>query len=199
MTVMIESAIPSVAAPAPRRAQVVPNGVLGVLIFVFTEVMFFGGLVSAYIIGEASAPFGWPPPDQPRLPWEETAFNTAALLASGFFVWRAGRTFARDRREARWPLMIALGLGAFFVMAQGVEWIDLVREGLTLTSSTHGGFFYLIVGSHAVHALAAVVVLATTLAALFRDRLDATTFAAVRIYWYFVVAVWPFLYTQVYW
>ena len=196
---MLESAAASALPNGPRRAPVVPNAVLGTLIFVLTEVMFFGGLVSAYMIGEAGAAFGWPPPDQPRLPWEETAFNTAALLASGLFVWFAGRTFARDRVEARWPLTIALGLGGFFVVAQGVEWVSLIREGLTLTSSTHGAFFYLIVGAHGLHALAAIVVLAITLAALFRDKLEATTFSAVRLFWYFVVTVWPFLYLQVYW
>ena len=47
-------------------------------------------------------------------------------------------------------------LGAFFVLFQGVEWVALLREGLTLTSSTHGAFFYLIIGTHALHAVVAL-------------------------------------------
>jgi len=43
----------------------------------------------------------------------------------------------------------ALVLGAFFVVGQGLEWLALLRHGLTLTSSQLGSFFYLIVGLHA--------------------------------------------------
>ncbi|MGB5702243.1 MAG: cytochrome c oxidase subunit 3, partial [Polyangiales bacterium] len=66
-----------------RREPVVPSGVLGMLMFVATEIMFFSGLISAFVIGKSNAIGGWPPPGQPRLPVEETALNTAALLASG--------------------------------------------------------------------------------------------------------------------
>ena len=44
-------------------------------------------------------------------------------------------------------------LGAFFVVFQGAEWLALIGQGLTLTSSALGSFFYLIVGSHGLHAV----------------------------------------------
>ena len=47
-------------------------------LFVFTEVMLFAGLISAFSIARATAIGGmWPPPNQPRLPIATTAFNTA--------------------------------------------------------------------------------------------------------------------------
>ena len=53
----------------------------------------------------------------------------------------------------------AIVCGIAFVSLQGVEWVALLREGLTMTSSTHGAFFYLIVGAHALHAVAAIIAL----------------------------------------
>jgi heme/copper-type cytochrome/quinol oxidase subunit 3 len=175
-----------------------PNAVLGMLIFVFVEVMFFAGMISAFLITRAGAVLGWPPPGQPRLPVGETALNSLALIASGVALFLAGRAYRRERRRARVPLALAIGLGAFFVFFQGVEWVALIREGLTLTSSTHGSFFYLIVGMHAAHAVVALGALVYVFGRLRRRLLNHSTFAAARVFWYFVVGVWPVLYLVVY-
>ena len=53
--------------PNVRRNSVIPNGVLGMLIFIACEVMFFAALFSAYLVVSAGAT-EWPPADQPRLP-----------------------------------------------------------------------------------------------------------------------------------
>jgi cytochrome c oxidase subunit 3 len=87
------------------------------LIFVIAEMMMFAGLMSAFSIVKAGA-LGWPPPGQPRLPVEATAFNTAALLASAVFLFFANRAYARNRNLAKRPLFAAMGLGAFFVVFQ---------------------------------------------------------------------------------
>jgi heme/copper-type cytochrome/quinol oxidase subunit 3 len=168
------------------------------LIFVATEIMFFSGLISAFVIGKSNAIGGWPPPGQPRLPIEETAVNTVALLASGVALYFANRAFRSGSASARRLLLLSIALGGFFVVFQGVEWIALIREGLTLTSGQHGGFFYLIVGTHALHVAAGFVVLLYTYRKLSRGELDAYTFWPAQIFWYFVVGVWPILYWQVY-
>ena len=182
----------------PRPAPLVPNAVLGMLVFLFTEVMLFAGLISAHTIARASSVVGWPPPGQPRLPFEETALNTAALLLSGVAVFAAQRRFRRERQRAFAPLALGFALGAFFVGFQGVEWVGLIREGLTLTSSTHGAFFYLIVGVHALHAIAALAALGRAGLRLKRGVLPPSSFAAVALFWYFVVGVWPMIYLRVY-
>jgi hypothetical protein len=124
--------------PAARRRQIAPNGVIGMGIFVFAEVMFFAGLISAHTIVKSGALTGWPPPGQPRLPFEETAVNTLALLASGVALALSHRALTIDpARAARW-LLAAIGLGAFFVVFQGFEWVALLHEGLTMTVVTVG-------------------------------------------------------------
>jgi len=180
-----------------RREPVVANGVLGMLIFVFTELMVFAGLISAFTIVRAGAVV-WPPSGQPRLPMEETAFNTAALLLSGLSLYWAQRCFRRDPRSALRPLLVTLLLGSFFVIFQGVEWVQLIGEGLTMTSSTLGSFFYLIVGVHALHAVAAIGLLAYVYVRLQRGWLSAGSLASAAVLWYFVVGVWPALYLVVY-
>ncbi|MDD9944411.1 MAG: cytochrome c oxidase subunit 3 [Myxococcales bacterium] len=184
--------------PAARRRQVAPNGVIGTLLFVMAEVMLFAGFISAHAVAKTTALSGWPPPNQPRLPVEETAVNTAALLLSGAALAYAYRVYLRDVRRARVPFLIALLLGCFFVAFQGVEWLSLLREGLTVTSSTHGAFFYLIVGCHALHAVAALIVLALQYRQLLLDRLSPGAFAGAQVFWFFVVGMWPVLYWKVY-
>jgi len=184
-------------AAESERTPLIPSAVMGMLIFVLTELMLFSGLISAFVIVRAGA-MVWPPPGQPRLPLEETAFNTAVLLASGVALFLAQRRFFHDREAARRPLLAAMILGAFFVVFQGVEWVRLIREGLTVTSSALGSFFYLIVGLHALHAVAALAVLVYTWRRLERGWLAQHQLAAAQVFWYFVVGLWPILYGVVY-
>lgn len=167
------------------------------LVFVLTEVMLFAGLISAHAIAMAGAT-EWPPLNQPRLPVVVTLLNTVALLVSGGMLAWAQRAWRRSSQTVNPPLFGALALGLFFVLMQGREWVALIREGLTLTSSTYGGFFYLIVGAHALHALAAILALAWAWRRLAVGRLAEAQLATVAVFWYFVVLVWPFIYIRVY-
>jgi cytochrome c oxidase subunit 3 len=184
--------------PAARRRQVAPNGVIGMMTFLFTEVMFFAGLISAHAVVKNGTEGGWPPPGQPRLPVQATMFNTLVLLASGAVLVYAHRAFRSHPQRARRPLLLSIALGAFFVIFQGVEWVQLIGEGLTLTSSTHGGLFYLLIGSHAAHAVAALLALGFVYWKLIRGELVFSTLLTAGLFWYFVVGVWPILYWKVY-
>jgi cytochrome c oxidase subunit 3 len=195
--------VSAAAATDPRaatRGNIAENGVFGMALFVFVEVMLFAGFISAFVVVESSAlPGTWPPPGQPRLPIATTAVNTVALLASGVFLYLAQRAFGRQGHAAAVrPMGIAILLGAFFVGFQGVEWVRLLAQGLTLTSSQLGAFFYVIVGAHALHAVSAVVWLGLQWFAMKHGRLSRSAFGAAQLFWYFVVLIWPVLYVQVY-
>lgn len=176
------------------------SGALGMALFIFTEVMLFAGFISAFAIVKSAAPLGaWPPPDQPRLPIERTAFNTLLLLLSGVAMYWAGRKHKQGGAAAANPFMAgALLLGTAFVGLQGMEWRALLGQGLSLTSSQLGSFFFVIIGTHAVHAIIAVLTLALTWRSMNTGRLTPNGFSAMRLFWYFVVLVWPLLYWQVY-
>lgn len=183
----------------PKRVQLLPNAVLGMLIFIIAEAMLFAGFISAFIIVKANATEGmWPPPGQPLLPAAATGFNTALLLASGGVMWWAGRNFDKDAESAVRPFRMAWGLGALFVALQGREWIALLGDGLSMTSSTYGAFFYLIVGTHGLHAVGSLIALGVAHQWMSKGELSKDGFRALRMFWYFVVLLWPVLYWQVY-
>lgn len=182
-----------------KREPVIPSGVLGMLIFIFTEMMFFSGLISAHtIVKSQAAGQMWPPYGQPRLPVEQTALNSLALLVSGVVLVLAWYAYRREPSAARIPLLLSMILGGIFVGFQGMEWVALLAEGLTLQSSAYGGFFYLIVGSHALHAVGALGGLIWAFDRLDKGVLESTQLATVSLFWYFVVLVWPILYWTVY-
>jgi heme/copper-type cytochrome/quinol oxidase subunit 3 len=170
-------------------------------VFLATETMLFAGLISAFLVLRAGAG-AWPPPGQPRLPVAVTALNTAILLLSGYTMARAAAA-SRARRgpeTTRWAAATT-ALGATFLLVQGVEWARLVQHGLRASSGPYGATFYTLVGCHGLHVVAAVATLAGLLAWLPRER-DAERrrrrLEACRLYWLFVVAIWPLLYVLVY-
>lgn len=188
------------AAPAAPRRGFTDDGLLGMALVVFTEVMLFAAFISGYVIVRIGTPPGlWPPLDQPRLPFGQTTIHTLVLLASGVLLFLAQRaTRARGLAAAERPLLGAILLGLYFVVAQGAEWAALLRQGLTLTSSQVGAFFYVIVGAHALHAIVAIVALSVCWLRLRAGRLKPSVFGATQFFWYFVVLVWPAIFLVVY-
>lgn len=180
----------------------IPNPVLGMIFFICTEVMFFAGLISAYLVIRAGETV-WPPLDQPRLPAEATAINSLVLLASGVVMYRAGKALASRSPYATIQKLVTVSilLGTFFVVFQGYEWVRLIGFGLTAASSLYGGLFYIIIGAHAAHvsvALCVLIYLRAKVSPSGKDRLDPAIFASASIFWYFVVGLWPILYFLVY-
>ena len=188
---------PNVATRRARR-EVVPSGVLGMLVFVCAELMFFAGLISAFTISKAGAlPGMWRLPTDPLLPAAATAVNTVALFASGALVFVAWRRHAQGR-PASVVMGWALAFGIAFVVLQGREWMGLLAQGVTLRSSALGSFFYLIVGTHALHAVSALAALSIAWWRLRAGTLQTGFFLGVQTFWYFVVGVWPVIYGRVY-
>jgi len=191
---------PILVAQRPPRVPVA-HGLIGVMIFIGSEVMFFAGLITAFVILRAGA-LAWPPPGQPRLPVEVSGVNALVLIASGFAMYKALREIRRDRREAaiKWIIATAL-LGAAFLTVQGFEWLRLVGFGLTVSSSLYGGIFYTAVGAHGLHVAAAMVALLFVLRGAIAGRYTSSDCHGVEVcwlYWSFVVVLWPILYAFLY-
>lgn len=185
--------LPTVPRPV-KQGPVVESEVVAMVILIFTEVMLFGGFLSAYTIISTGSTLGaWPPPTDPALPAVSTGVATAALMLSGVAMLVAGRSASPVA-----ALLASAGLAAGFVGWQVIEFVQLIRQGLTLVSSAHGGFFYTIVGAHALHAIVAIGVLLWAIGRQRRGELSAPLFLAVRMFWYFVVLLWPVLYAVVY-
>lgn len=185
-----------------NNKKIIPNGILGIIFLLTSESMFFAGLISAYIVNRADIKV-WPPVNQPRLPIEVTFVNTILFILSAVCFGVFAKKFKSKNGDASVLkyLIFALLLGMNFLIVQGVEWIKLIKFGLTTTSSLYGAFFYLIIGAHAVHVLAGLIVLFYLYFAVkYSDSISKTTdkIAACGLYWYFVVGIWPILYFLVY-
>ncbi|HSV07923.1 MAG TPA: cytochrome c oxidase subunit 3 [Candidatus Binatus sp.] len=185
----------------PDEGRAVSNARLAMIILIAGESMLFAGLIGAYLVFRLAAR-NWPPPDLPRLPLGLTAANSVLLLASGFPMARALRAARRyDRRRLARSLGQTALLGGTFLVVQGIEWVRLVRHGLTLASGTYGATFYVLIGCHGVHVLAAVTWLVVTGLLARRGAFIAGRQAPLEmcaIYWYFVCALWVVLFPLVY-
>jgi heme/copper-type cytochrome/quinol oxidase subunit 3 len=191
-------ASPAAGASSIRRLE--PARV-GLMLFIAMEIMFFAGLISSFAVFRFS-PVSWPPADQPRMPIPITGLNTLVLLVSGLtFFLALSALKSSDLRLFKKLLTWTVVLGVVFLGVQGMEWVKLLHFGLTAHSSIFGGFFYCLVGTHAVHVLGGLIALLYVWRKALGGRYDAQRTLGVelcRTYWFFVVALWPILFVLVY-
>lgn len=198
---------PTFGGGEPPTPPVRPNVTIGsnawvaVIVFLGAEAMFFAGLIGAYIVFRVSAPI-WPPPFQPRLPIGVTGVNTLILVASAVTMRRAVKAvFVSDRKKLIRFLGLTAILGGIFLAIQGYEWVRLFHFGLTLSSSVYGGLFYTLIGFHGLHVVGALTWLLVVFVLAERGRFSKERHVGLQtcgLYWTFVVALWPVLYSLVY-
>ncbi|MGE0683468.1 MAG: heme-copper oxidase subunit III [Candidatus Binatia bacterium] len=183
--------VPSVSLQPP-----VSNARLGILMLIAAETMLFVGLIGSYLMFRIGS-VAWPSAHL-YLPVGITGLNTAVLVTSGYTMHRAVHA-ARigDRLLLRSRLRITTLLGILFLSVQGYEWIQLIRDGLTISTGIYGATFYTLIGCHALHVLAAVVWLGVLLGRT-RKHISLVQIDICRMYWQYVCALWVMLFALVY-
>src|SRR6201988_5499668 len=139
----------------------------------------------------------------PRAVLDTPIFYTSCLLSSSLTIHFAGRFLERDRRGAFLGLwLLTIVLGALFLYGTGREWHRLIYEhGLTISTNLFGTTYYSLVGLHAFHVTAGLVMLCIVAIFALAERVDAEQSARVDVlsmYWHFVDAVWVVVFTVVY-
>lgn len=192
----------NITIPSEKKtAKAIPDSVVGILFLITTELMFFAGIISAFLVNKAG--MEWPPVGQPRLSAGVTAINTLVLLGSAYTLLMAIKKL-RDGRinSSVFLLTLSIILGSAFLFVQGAEWVQLIGFGLTTTSSLYGAFFYLIIGAHGLHVFAGLILLVNMLYTIkktkYSNAIILEKVAAFSLFWYFVVGIWPLLYWLVY-
>ena len=139
----------------------------------------------------------------PREVLETPIFFTICLLSSSITVHLAGKSLERNNRSAflaLWSLTIILG--GLFLFGTGREWHRLIYEhGLTISTNLFGTTYYSLVGLHAFHVTAGLVMLTVVLIFGLAGRVHEDQFCRVDVlalYWHFVDAVWVVVFTVVY-
>jgi cytochrome c oxidase subunit 3 len=190
--------IVTVAAPADRRT---PSSLLGMVIFITSELMFFGALFGAYFTIRAQAG-EWPPDGTPHIDAARTAIFTVFLVASSFTQHLGVVAIRRGERGGlvRWTA-ITIALGVVFLLGQGLEYSELFADDFTIGTNVFGTLFFTMTGFHGLHVAGGLLMLAIVGAKCRMGHLSAVRTGpaeAVGYYWHFVDVVWLFLFLVLY-
>jgi cytochrome c oxidase subunit 3/cytochrome o ubiquinol oxidase subunit 3 len=165
---------------------------------IIAESAIFTILVVAYLYYLGKSPTGPTPGEVLETP----VFYTICLWSSSLTVHFAGKFLDRARRGAFLSLwLLTIILGGLFIYGTGQEWHRLIYEhGLTISTSLFGTTYYSLVGLHAFHVTAGLVMLSIVLLFGLAGRVgrdQAPRVGVLSLYWHFVDAVWVVVFTVV--
>ena len=188
------------AVHAPHTATGLDNRKLGMWAFLGSECLFFGALISTYLLYRGRSVQGPFPNQVYDIPY--TSVSSFVLLMSSLTMVLALHAIQRgDHRRLRaWLLATAL-LGITFVGGQVFEFTVFVREGLTLSRNLFGTSFFVLTGFHGAHVTVGILMLLTLFGQSLVGSLPterALRVELVGLYWHFVDIVWIVIFTVVY-
>ena len=220
---MTTATLPERSAPAAAPAVGRPNPTqIGTLVWLSSELMFFGGLFAMYFTlrsmapdtfsaGQANFTHGFALLNTSILVFSSVTCQIGVFMAEGRFPW--GDPFPpRKRREgsifniAGWGMIewytLTFILGAIFVSGQAFEYTELFHHGVTMSSSPFSSVFYLSTGFHGLHVIGGLIAfLMVLLRAYVADSFtshEQVSAICVSYYWHFVDVVWIVLFFIVY-
>ena len=174
---------------------------LGMWIFLASEIMFFTGLIGAYIVLRFANINTWPHPST-ILNIPLTGINTFILICSSATLVLGLASVQRGYKEGlHVGLFLTVLLGSVFLGIQMHEYHNLIEDGFTISTSIFGSCFFTLTGFHGAHVLAGVVWLTVVLVRSFMGFFTPEEYAGVEIvglYWHFVDLVWIILFTILY-
>lgn len=194
------------AAATEQKGQL-SNGMLGFILFLASEVMFFGGLFAAYFIARADSPV-WPPALSPaqeaagielHLEFTLPFIATCVLILSSVTMQMGVWAIQKGDRTAliRW-LFISIALGLTFLTAQMYDYSQLpFSSGDTIYGTT----FYTLTGFHGAHVAGGIIFMMVILVRSMGGQFSASRHEAVEacsFYWHFVDVIWIALFTTLY-
>lgn len=184
-----------------QKAEPLQSSLLGMILFITSEIMFFGALFGSYFTIRATAG-SWPPAGTPEIGPLPTAFFTVALVASSLTQHLGVIAIRKGDRAGltRWT-GVTIGLGAVFLAGQGLEYATLAGEGFRLGSNVFATLFFTMTGFHGLHVLAGLAALAIVAVKSARGHLSRHRHGAaeaVGYYWHFVDVVWIGLFATLY-
>jgi cytochrome c oxidase subunit 3 len=169
----------------------------GTILFLASELLFFGGLFAAYFaLRSETSP--WPPAEV-ELATGLSAIGTAILILSSFTFQAAVSDATRgDLGGTRRWILTSFALGAAFLAIQAYDWNELA---FTVSSHAYGTIYFAMTGFHGLHVVAGlalmVVVLGRAAQGAYRDG-AVDGLESVAYYWHFVDVVWIALFATIF-
>jgi heme/copper-type cytochrome/quinol oxidase subunit 3 len=173
---------------------------LGMWAFLASECLFFGALISSYLLYRTRGPEGQRPHDIYDIPY--TSVSSFVLLMSSLTMVLALAAIQRgDHQRLRiWLLATAL-LGTVFVGGQVYEFTVFAEKGMNLSSSVAATSFFVLTGFHGMHVTVGILWLLSMVGLSLRGQIPVERSLDVELtglYWHFVDVVWIVIFTVVY-
>jgi len=183
--------------PANRSSRVEPQ-LLGMLLFIISEVMVFGAFFTAYFFIRVVSGDPWPAPDM-DIPVSIAGVNTAILLSSSVTLhWAQTSIKHGNRFGLRAGITSTLLLGATFLSIQINEYAHV---GFAPHDNAQASIFYGLTGLHGAHVFIGLCLLSIVTIRSFRGHFSPEEHRGVEvpgIYWHFVDVMWIIVFTTVY-
>ena len=187
-------------AHSDASATGIPSGKLGMWLFLASEVMFFTGLLGAYIVLRAGLP-DWPHPGE-ELSIPAAAINTFILLSSSMTMALAVAATARqDVGKTRLFLLLTILFGCAFLGVKGWEYSVKFHHGHFPGTNTFFDCYFTLTGFHGIHVLAGIITNLWVFGMTYNLNFLKARGHYVEVsglYWHFVDLVWIFLFPLVY-
>jgi cytochrome c oxidase subunit 3 len=184
--------------PEAHRSSRVEPQMLGMLLFIISEVMIFGAFFTAYFFIRVVNNDPWPAHGT-ELPKIVAGFNTAILLSSSVTLhWALTSVKNGNRTGLKAGILSTFFLGATFLFVQVNEYVHV---GFAPHDSAQGSIFYGLTGLHGAHVTIGLLLLAIVTVRAFRGHYTPEQHRGVEvpgIYWHFVDIMWIVVYSTVY-
>ena len=178
------------------------NTKLAMWAFLGSECLFFGSMISTYLLYRNRVVSGPTPHEIYDIPY--TSVSSFVLLMSSLTMVLALAAIQRgDQRGLRIWLLATAFLGLSFIGGQVYEFTTFVDEGLKLSTSTFGSSFFVLTGFHGAHVTVGILMLLALVGFSWAGRLDPASEGArkvelIGLYWHFVDIVWIVIFTVIY-
>jgi len=177
----------------------VTNEKMAMWVFLGSECLLFGALISTYLLYHDRAVTGPKPSEIYDIPF--TSVSSFVLLMSSLTMVLAVAAMSRgDQRRMRVWLVATAFLGMVFLSGQVYEFTSFVREGMGLTTNVASSSFFVLTGFHGAHVTLGIVMLLSmtglSLGGRIKERSETVEIAG--LYWHFVDVVWIVIFTVVY-
>jgi cytochrome c oxidase subunit 3/cytochrome o ubiquinol oxidase subunit 3 len=177
----------------------ISNTKLAMWLFLASECLLFGGLITTYILYRQ--PLEGPTPEEIfDIPFTSTS-SFVLLMSSLTMVLAVSAIERGDHQRLRVWIGATAALGATFIAGQVYEFTVFYREGLGFTTSRFSSAFYTLTGFHGVHVTIGIIMLMSMLLLSLRGKLPehrSETVEVVGLYWHFVDIVWIVIFAVVY-
>ncbi|CAN5628707.1 cytochrome aa3 quinol oxidase subunit III [soil metagenome] len=178
----------------------ISNEKLAMWVFLGSECLLFGGLISTFLLYKDKTASG--PKLHDLFDIGFTSISSFVLLISSLTMVLAVSAIQRgDHRALRSWLLVTAVLGTVFISGQVYEFQEFLNEGMGFTTSPASSAFFTLTGFHGAHVTIGIIMLLSTLVLSLRGRITQEKAEAVEIvglYWHFVDVVWILVFTIVY-